>query len=168
MKTFNVTIYYVTGLQVRRLRRTFNGVVADSASEASGIATRMFLNERKQKSTSKARISSTLPVEINPEIQNGDKVTVPITGRIEIERDGTCVLHGRDGARLRMRADQVEHHTGRKLAKPVTVEYLSLYPHDDVYRRSRGPVKTSQYGVENLIQIKVTRQGGKIIAKEFV
>lgn len=168
MKTFNVTVYYVTGLQVRRLRRTFCGIVAATAGQANRTATRMFQEERRQKGAGKARISSTLPVEINPEIQNGDKITVPLTGRIEIERGGTCILHGREGAKIRLRAEQIERHTGRKLAKPITVEYLSLYPHDDVYRRNHGPVKSSQYGVENLIQIKVTRQGDKIIAKEFV
>ena len=51
--------------------------------------------------------------------------------------------------------------------EPETTEFLSLYPDGNVYRKSCCPVSTSQYGVENLIQIKVTRRGGKIISKEF-
>jgi hypothetical protein len=51
--------------------------------------------------------------------------------------------------------------------EPTTVEYLSLYPDGQVYKKSCCPVKTSSYGVENLIQIKVTRRGDEIIGKEF-
>ncbi len=50
---------------------------------------------------------------------------------------------------------------------PETVEYLTLYPNGNVYTKQCCPVKTSSYGVENLIQIKVTRRGDKIIRKEF-
>lgn len=51
---------------------------------------------------------------------------------------------------------------------PTEVEYLSLYPDGNTYTKRDGPVRTSSYGVENLIQIKVTRRGGKIVNKEFV
>lgn len=51
---------------------------------------------------------------------------------------------------------------------PVTVEYLSLYPDGNMYSKACCPVRTSSYDVENLIQIRVTRRGGKIIDKEFV
>jgi hypothetical protein len=50
---------------------------------------------------------------------------------------------------------------------PITVEYLSLYPNGNVYRKDCCPVRSSIHGVENLIQIKVTKRGGKIISKEF-
>ena len=51
--------------------------------------------------------------------------------------------------------------------EPETTEFLSLYPDGNVYRKSCCPVSTSSYGVDNLIQIKVTRRGGKIVRKEF-
>lgn len=49
-----------------------------------------------------------------------------------------------------------------------TVEYVSIYPNGGVYQRADGPVKTSSYGVENLIQIRVTKLGDQIVKKEFV
>lgn len=51
-----------------------------------------------------------------------------------------------------------------------TVEILSLYPDGNVYRKGGccpTPVQSSIYGVENLIQIKLTKRGGRIIKKEF-
>lgn len=51
---------------------------------------------------------------------------------------------------------------------PERVEYVSIYPNGGVYQRADGPVKSSSYGVENLIQIKITRRGGRIVKKEFV
>lgn len=52
--------------------------------------------------------------------------------------------------------------------EPTTTEYLSLYPDGNVYKKTCCPVRTSSYDIENeLIQIKVTRRGGKIIRKEF-
>lgn len=53
-------------------------------------------------------------------------------------------------------------------AEPIIVEYLSLYPTGQVYKKDCCPVSNSSYDLENLIQIKVTRQGDKIIDKEFV
>lgn len=78
------------------------------------------------------------------------------------ERAGTVDAYGRD----------VTKHQRTRVVNKVKVEdkveYLSLYPSGNVYSRSDGPVRTSSYGVENLIQIKVTRRGDKIIRKEFV
>jgi hypothetical protein len=50
---------------------------------------------------------------------------------------------------------------------PETVEFLSLYPDGSVYKKSCCPVSQSSYGLENLIQIKLTRRGDKIVGKEF-
>lgn len=50
---------------------------------------------------------------------------------------------------------------------PEITEFLSLYPDGNVYRKTCCPVSQSHYGVENLIQIKVTRRGDQIIKKEF-
>ena len=33
---------------------------------------------------------------------------------------------------------------------------------------SEGPIRSSSYGLENIVQLKITRRGDKIIAKELV
>lgn len=51
-----------------------------------------------------------------------------------------------------------------------TVEIITLYPNNTVYRKSGccpTPVQHSSYGVDNLIQIRVTKRGDRIIKKEF-
>lgn len=50
---------------------------------------------------------------------------------------------------------------------PCVVEVVTLYPNGTVYTKDR-PVGSSQYGVENLIQVRVTRRGDQIIKKELL
>lgn len=50
---------------------------------------------------------------------------------------------------------------------PVTVEVVTLYPHGTVYVKDT-PVQSSSYGVDQLIQVRVTKRGGRIIKKELL
>lgn len=52
-------------------------------------------------------------------------------------------------------------------AAPITVEVVTLYPSGDIYVKGT-PVRTSSFGVENLIQVEVTRQGDQIIKKRLL
>jgi hypothetical protein len=50
---------------------------------------------------------------------------------------------------------------------PETTEIVVIYPHGDVYVSAR-PYKDSMYGIDQLIQIRVTKRGGKIVRKELI
>jgi hypothetical protein len=51
---------------------------------------------------------------------------------------------------------------------PEEVEYWSIYPNGQIYTKTDGPVRTSSYGIENLVQVKITRRQGRVVKKEFV
>lgn len=51
--------------------------------------------------------------------------------------------------------------------EPVTVEIVALYPTGAIYVSGR-PIGSSSYGVDQLIQVRVTRRGGRIINKELL
>lgn len=53
------------------------------------------------------------------------------------------------------------------LGPVVTVEYYALYPNQMCYGSDR-PVRSSSYGVENLVQVRVTKHDGVIVNKEIV
>lgn len=53
------------------------------------------------------------------------------------------------------------------LGPVVTVEYYVLYPNQMCYGSDR-PVRSSSYGVENLVQVRVTKHDGVIVNKEIV
>lgn len=103
------------------------------------------------------------------DIQAGDTITVPmkpITGALEYTGDPEVVkVRG-----IVMYRRDVEEAMGRKIApKPpkVTVDYYSLYPNDFCYRAGQ-PVRSSQHGLDQLVQVKVTRHDGRIVNKEIV
>ncbi len=50
----------------------------------------------------------------------------------------------------------------------TTIEYWVLYPSGASYVREYGPVRSSQHGLDQLVQIKVTKQDGRIINKELL
>ncbi len=50
---------------------------------------------------------------------------------------------------------------------PVHTEVVTLYPNGGIYVKDT-PVRTSSFGVENLIQVRVTRRGDQIIKKELL
>lgn len=53
---------------------------------------------------------------------------------------------------------------------PVTVEVVSFYPATgNIYVKDGGyPIQESIYGVDQLIQVRVTKKGGRIIKKELL
>jgi len=82
-------------------------------------------------------------IESPAPIQNGEEITVPITGVVELDKDGGISLRGGSGLRIRMRRQDVERKTGRPIAPPppvVTVAYYSLYPNQYCYGSDR-PVR---------------------------
>ena len=101
-----------------------------------------------------------IPVEILRKFANGNIVVV--TEGHQVAR--TVDARGFNLAPIN-RSELAKQRVFNQL--PETVEYLSLYPDGNVYRKSCCPVRYSSYGVENLIQIKVTKRGGKIIDKQF-
>lgn len=90
--------------------------------------------------------------------------------------NGNLVVAHKNGNRALRTVDKYGYNTDPRLPYvqvvtnegPCTVEYIALYPNGNVYRKECCPIRDSSYGVENLIQIKITRQGDKIINKEFV
>lgn len=64
----------------------------------------------------------------------------------------------------------VEDHCVELANKPTrTVKYVAFYPQTgSVYEQSHGPIKTSSYGLDQIIQVKLTYDGDQLIAKEIV
>lgn len=90
-----------------------------------------------------------------------------------------CTANGKDTVVVEREADAKVHTMGYRqfedLATPrERVEYWSVYPplkgeqHGRTFKSTTGPVYNSMYGVENLVQIKVTFLGDQIIAKEII
>jgi hypothetical protein len=86
---------------------------------------------------------------------------------------------GKDTVVVEREADAKVHTMGYRqfedLATPrERVEYWSVYPPlkgesaGRTFKSTTGPVHSSMYGVENLVQIKVTFLGDQIIAKEII
>jgi len=50
---------------------------------------------------------------------------------------------------------------------PVTTEVVTLYPNGAIYQKE-APVRSSSYGVDQIIQVRVTKRGDKIISKELL
>lgn len=50
---------------------------------------------------------------------------------------------------------------------PVTTEVLILYPNGNVYDQPM-PVRSSSYGLDQLVQVRITKQNGRIIKKELL
>lgn len=86
---------------------------------------------------------------------------------------------GKDTVVLEREADAKVHTMGyrqfEELATPrQRVEYWSVYPplkgeqHGRTFKSTTGPVYNSMYGVENLVQIKVTFLGDEIVGKEII
>jgi hypothetical protein len=146
-----------------------------SASAAANAGRMRFKADDRHRNSSISRVRATPAVPTptvkvyEPDlIRNGDRITVPITGTVELETGGTCILTGTHGARIRLNAQQVERHTGRRLAPVERVEYWSVYPNGNVYQSDRR-IKNSQYDLDTeIVQIKVMKVNGKIVRKEFV
>lgn len=168
MNTYDVIVYYSTPLS-RRVRR-FNGVVASTAAVARAIAEAMFLEERKKPGLVRARVTGVTHICTQPvvePVQTGDVIEVKIKGRVRLRNDGRVELS--DGRqKILLSREAVTRDTGRPVGPKVTVEYLAWYPTSAVYESHTGPIKSSSYGLDQLIQIKVTKHDGKIVDKEFV
>ncbi len=54
--------------------------------------------------------------------------------------------------------------------KPTrVVKYVAFYPQTGaVYEQGNSPIKTSMYGLDQIVQIKLTYEGDRLIAKELV
>lgn len=49
------------------------------------------------------------------------------------------------------------------------VEYVAFYPQKDaVYGRNSQPYQSSMYGLDQIVQVKLTYEGDRLIAKELV
>lgn len=59
-------------------------------------------------------------------------------------------------ARLRERTTPLE-----------TITYKAIYPSGEVYDSDR-PIQTSSYGLDQIIQVKITKRGTRIVKKEIV
>lgn len=54
--------------------------------------------------------------------------------------------------------------------KPTrTIKYVAFYPQTgSVYEQGSSPIKTSSYGLDQIVQVKLTYDGDVLIAKEIV
>jgi hypothetical protein len=177
MKTYSAVVLYCTpGHKCRR--RPLGGIVAKGTREARRKARDMFDGERARMVGKKNYVQATVigitlaEIAAPPApIQDGEQITVSLTGTVELERGDTILLRSPDRkASVRLKRVDVERKTGRRLAPPppvVTVEYYSLYPNQYCYGAAR-PVATSQHGVDQLVQVRVTKHDGRIVDKQIV
>lgn len=85
------------------------------------------------------------------------------------ESNGNLYFHRPNDGDKTIRTTLYGYAKGERVVEndlPETSEVFTIYPNGNVYNKC-CPVETSSYGVDNLIQVRVTRRGGKIIRKEF-
>jgi len=84
-------------------------------------------------------------------------------GNIVVKRDGENYVRTFD--RRGKPADF--SHTDLTNELPITVQVVTLYPNGGVYQKEE-PVRSSMYGLDQLIQVRITRQGARVISKELL
>lgn len=60
-----------------------------------------------------------------------------------------------------------KHEIDNLLSPPTTVEYWAIYPNGNAYTNSQ-PVRSSSFDLNDITQIKITKQGGKVIDKQIL
>jgi aspartyl/asparaginyl-tRNA synthetase len=168
MKDFDVVVTYSSGLGDRK--ETTFPIKANSHVVARSLARKRFEGMRRYSNSVIMNVKATLVAEVQ-EFVLGQRYTsntgVAFTIVAEfagLKKRPQFVVERDDGDQKIFDLSQL-----RALLKPKeTVEYLSVYPQGNVYRSDYSPVKSSSYGLDQLIQVKVTKVNGKIVKKELV
>lgn len=192
MKTFNVTIIYTRASQPNVEHEALVEVQAESAMKARSVALRWFNDDARRRGSTpiRTKINSAVPspepeitstvVEIEPEptVEVGKRYTLRNFHHHVIVRAAFENANGRPLVVIESLSHGRLATLGERefldLCKPKhRTEFWSIYPQregDDaprIFKQSR-PITNSSYDLDDLVQLKVTFRGDKIIAKEII
>lgn len=171
--------------------QAFYSIEAHTPRRAKQLARKELINDPKRRvasivdvavvgGTVTGRVASLHPfpyASLPKIIHAGEVLSIPrdpLVGRVRHWLNGKGIdLIDDAGQRVAsIRRDMVEERTGRTLEAappPVETKYHITYPTGETYVQD-FPTKSSSYGVENLVIVKIVRQrgSGKLVSSEIV
>lgn len=169
MNTYDVTINYQTKFGVY-IKNLIIQVEAKNESEARRLATTRFKKDRRRLGSQVVGLTSTLVMAEPPtEFAMGQTYTDRWGGNFRVLAEFTDKGRRMYGVVKGSQRPIVMTHSELldKVMPKIVIEHWTVYPNGNVYKND-PPVCNSQYPLEDLVRIKVTKVNGKITEKEFL
>ncbi len=188
MKQFEVTIQYrrpsgsetevvydVEAVSMRAAKNECRKALAEDYRRKVEMIIKISAFDQTPNVPEPVRVADNRPTNLQQLARAGDTVTVaiPITGILQHMPEGKVEIVGNGGQwRRRLTRERFEQVSGMKLepAPPRTVvKYHVTYPDGTTYVQDY-PTKSSSFGLDNLVQVRITRDAdtGGLISREFV